>query len=110
MLHLLLESKGHVVLGEADGRSAVDTIAREHPDVALIDIGLPVMSGYQVARQVRQNPVLDDVMLVALTGYGREADIQAAKEAGFDAHLTKPADPKLIDEILSGRSRQKKAS
>ena len=110
MLHLLLESKGHVVLDEADGRSAIDAIAREHPDVALIDIGLPVMSGYQVARQVRQNPVLDDVMLVALTGYGREADIKAAREAGFDAHLTKPADPRLIDEILSGRARQQKAS
>ena len=110
MLHLLLESKGHVVLDEADGRSAIETIAREHPDVALIDIGLPVMSGYQVARQIRQNPVLDDVMLVALTGYGRDADVKAAKEAGFDAHLTKPADPRLIDEILSRRAKQQKAS
>jgi CheY-like chemotaxis protein len=110
MLHLLLESKGHVVLDEADGRSAIETIAREHPDVALIDIGLPVMSGYQVARQIRQNPVLDDVMLVALTGYGRDTDVKAAREAGFDAHLTKPADPHLIDEIISGRAKQQKAS
>src|SRR4029078_1317653 len=90
MLHLLLETKGHIVLDEADGLTAIATITREHPDVALIDIGLPVMSGYQVARQIRQDPVLDDVLLVALTGYGRDTDVKAAKEAGFDAHLTKP--------------------
>jgi CheY-like chemotaxis protein len=110
MLRVLLESKGHVVLDEADGRSAIETITREHPDVALIDIGLPVMSGYQVARQIRENPVLDDVMLVALTGYGRETDVKAARDAGFDAHLTKPADPQLIEDILSGRVKQQKAS
>jgi two-component system, chemotaxis family, CheB/CheR fusion protein len=110
MLRVLLESKGHVVIDEADGLSAIATIEREHPDVALIDIGLPVMSGYQVARQIRENPVLDDVMLVALTGYGRDADVKAARDAGFDAHLTKPADPRLIDEILTGRSKQQKAS
>jgi PAS domain S-box-containing protein len=110
MLRVILESKGHVVLDAADGRSALETIEREHPDVALIDIGLPVMSGYQVARKVRENPVLDDVMLVALTGYGRETDVNAAREAGFDAHVTKPADPELIDEILTGRSKRQKAS
>jgi len=110
MLHLLLETKGHIVLDEADGLTAIATITREHPDVALIDIGLPVMSGYQVARQIRQDPVLDDVLLVALTGYGRDTDVKAAKEAGFDAHLTKPADPQLIDDILSGRPRRQKAS
>ena len=68
------------------------------------------MSGYQVARRIRQNPVLDDVLLVALTGYGRDTDVKAAKDAGFDAHLTKPADPQLIDEILSGRPRWQKVS
>jgi two-component system, chemotaxis family, CheB/CheR fusion protein len=109
MLRVLLESKGHIILDEPDGRSALETIEREHPDVALIDIGLPVMSGYQVARKVRENAVLDDILLIALTGYGRDADIQAAKEAGFDAHLTKPADPQLIDDILAGRSRPQKS-
>jgi PAS domain S-box-containing protein len=109
MLRVLLESKGHVVLDEADGCAAVEAVEREHPDVALIDIGLPLMNGYDVARKIRENPVLDDVVLVALTGYGREADIVAAREAGFNTHLTKPADPALIDDILSSRARRKTA-
>jgi PAS domain S-box-containing protein len=110
MLRILLESMGHIVLEEADGASAVAAIEREHPDVALIDIGLPVMSGYDVARHIRQNHLLDDVVLVALTGYGRESDIESAKSAGFDAHLTKPAEAHAINEILSRRARQQKAS
>ena len=110
MLRVLLESMGHVVVEEADGGSAAATIEREHPDVALIDIGLPVMSGYEVARRVRENHLLDDVILVALTGYGRDSDIEAAKEAGFDAHVTKPADFHVLDEILARRVRaQQKA-
>jgi two-component system CheB/CheR fusion protein len=105
MLRMLLESMGHVVVEEADGASAVRTIQREHPDVALIDIGLPVMSGYEVAHHVRENGLLDDVVLVALTGYGRDADIAAARAAGFDAHVTKPADSQLLNDILAGRVR-----
>jgi CheY-like chemotaxis protein len=85
-------------------------VVLEHPDVALIDIGLPIMSGYEVARRVRENRLLDDVVLVALTGYGRDSDVEAAKAAGFDAHLTKPAEAHVIDEILSRRTRQQRAS
>jgi len=110
MLRVLLESKGHVVLEGTDGRAAVEAIERQHPDVALIDIGLPVMSGYDVARKIRENTVYDDVVLVALTGYGMEADVKAAKAAGFDAHITKPADVQLIDEVLARRNRRPKAS
>jgi two-component system, chemotaxis family, CheB/CheR fusion protein len=110
MLRVLLESMGHVVVEESDGRSAVNTIEREHPDIALIDIGLPVMSGYEVARKVRELRTLDDIVLVALTGYGRAMDIQAAKEAGFDTHITKPADSHAIDELLSSRLQRQKAS
>jgi two-component system CheB/CheR fusion protein len=101
MLRVLLESMGHVVVEEGDGRSAVVTIEREHPDIAFVDIGLPIMSGYDVARRIRENPQLDDVILVALTGYGRDTDVEAAKTAGFDAHITKPADLQVIDEILT---------
>src|SRR5262249_6643764 len=101
MLHVLLESMGHSVLERADGGAALAAIEREHPDVALIDIGLPVMSGYEVARRVRENRRLDDVTLIALTGYGRDTDIQTAIAAGFDAHVTKPADSRIIDEILA---------
>jgi two-component system CheB/CheR fusion protein len=110
MLRVLLESMGHVVVEQSDGASAVETIGREHPDVALIDIGLPLMSGYDVARHVRENSLLDDVVLVALTGYGMDTDVEAAKAAGFDAHLTKPADAQLIAEILTRRTRRQKAS
>ncbi len=101
---------GHVVVEQSDGASAVEAIQREHPDVALIDIGLPVMSGYGVAKKIRENPNYDDIVLVALTGYGMDSDIQSAKEAGFDAHLTKPADAFLISEILTGRANRQKAS
>jgi CheY-like chemotaxis protein/two-component sensor histidine kinase len=108
MLRVVLESLGHIVLEEADGASAVKAIEREHPDVAFIDIGLPVLSGYEVARKVREQLSLDDVVLVALTGYGRAADIHAAKTAGFDSHVTKPADIQALQTILSeGVQRQK---
>jgi two-component system, chemotaxis family, CheB/CheR fusion protein len=110
MLRVFLESMGHTVLEEADGAAALATIEREHPDVALIDIGLPIMNGYDVARHTRENHLLDDVVLVALTGYGRDSDVDAAKTAGFDAHVTKPAEPRVIDEILSRRARHQKAS
>jgi two-component system CheB/CheR fusion protein len=110
MLRVLLESMGHIVLDEADGAAAVKTIEREHPDVAFIDIGLPVMSGYEVARRIRDNRLYDDVMLVALTGYGRDSDVAAATAAGFDAHITKPAELHVLGEIITGKRRQQKAS
>jgi CheY-like chemotaxis protein len=110
MLCLLLRSMGHTVTEECDGGQAIGAIEREHPDIALIDIGLPVITGYEVARKLRGNPLLDDVILVALTGYGRDSDVEAAKAAGFDAHLTKPADAHVIDDVISRRSRQQKAS
>jgi PAS domain S-box-containing protein len=110
MLRMVLESLGHIVIDEADGSSAVRTIEREHPDIALIDIGLPQMSGYDVAQKIRQQRALDDVMLVALTGYGRAVDVQSAKTAGFDAHITKPADIDVIESVLSNRVQRWKAS
>src|SRR5262249_27237257 len=110
MLRVLIESAGHVGIEEGDGGSGVPAIRREHPDIAFIDIGLPVMNGYEVARCVRQTRSLDDVVLVALTGYGRDSDVQAAIAAGFDAHVTKPADFQVIDEILARKTWRQKAS
>jgi CheY-like chemotaxis protein len=110
MMHVLLQSKGHVVIEAADGQAAIEAIEREHPDIALVDIGLPVVSGYDVARQIRENPLFDDVLLVALTGYGRDSDVQNAKSAGFDEHLTKPANADHLDEILRRRGRRLRAS
>lgn len=100
MLALLLAARGHTVVEAEDGPGAVEAIERVRPDAAIIDIGLPTMSGYDVARAVRANRVLDSVMLVALTGYGAHADVQAAYDAGFDAHLTKPADTASLEAVL----------
>jgi two-component system CheB/CheR fusion protein len=101
MLRMLLERRDHVVIDAADGPSAVQKILHEHPDIALIDIGLPHMNGYEVAQQIRSREELDDVVLVALTGYGAPNDLVAARDAGFDDHLIKPADVSRIEELLA---------
>ena len=69
-------------------------------DVALVDIGLPVLDGYEVARRIRDLNHGKGMRLVAVTGYGQPEDIQRAKEAGFDRHVTKPLDPTQLSEIL----------
>ena len=93
MLQLLLEQGGHEVFAAADGKSGIEVIDRVEPDVAIVDIGLPIMNGLEVARQVRSRPKHKELLMVALTGYGQAADQAAALEAGFDQHLVKPLDP-----------------
>jgi CheY-like chemotaxis protein len=70
--------------------------------LALVDLGLPIMSGYDLARKVRENPRNGRTRLVALSGYGQDSDIRASLEAGFDEHLTKPPDPARLDALLKG--------
>jgi CheY-like chemotaxis protein len=101
---------GHFVLEESNGQDAIATIEREHPDIALIDIGLPLLNGYEVARALRRNRALDDVLLVALTGYGMQHDIVEARSAGFDDHLTKPTDLERLEELIEKRGTRSKAS
>ncbi len=101
MMRMLLESLDHVVLDASDGAEGVELITREKPDAALIDIGLPELNGYEVAQKIRERSDLKNVKLVALTGYGAATDITAAKSAGFDAHLIKPADLARIQDILA---------
>jgi len=96
-LSLLLASDGHEVLQAYDGYTALETAVVERPQVVLLDIGLPGMDGYEVARILRQHPVLKTTRLIALSGYGRELDREQAKTAGFDDYLTKPVD---FDELL----------
>jgi two-component system, chemotaxis family, CheB/CheR fusion protein len=100
MLRVLLEQRKHVVLEAADGAQGLELIEREHPDAALVDIGLPVLSGFEVARRIRDKKHLDDVVLVALTGYGAPADVAASRDAGFDYHLCKPAELARIEALL----------
>ena len=100
MLKLLLEARDHEVMDAADGPTALEVIAKMRPDVAFIDIGLPIMTGYEIAQRIRARRDLDDVFLVALTGYGAPNDVIAVREAGFDEHLIKPADLGRIERIL----------
>ena len=83
-----------------DGPGAV-ALAREYrPELAIVDIGLPGFSGHEVARRIRGQDGGADMLLVALTGWGQEQDRQAALEAGFDRHLTKPVAPEQLDELF----------
>jgi CheY-like chemotaxis protein len=72
-----------------------------HPDVVFLDIGLPDVIGYEVARQLRRIPGLARTRLIAVTGYGREEDIRRCKEAGIDVHFLKPVDPEEIKKVLT---------
>ena len=89
------------VIGAAHGEAALDLIEQEHPDVVLLDIAMPGMNGYDVARSVRGRPHLAGVVLVALTGYGQEDDRRRAFEAGFDYHLCKPASLETLENLLA---------
>ncbi len=100
MLRVLFEQHAHEVFDAADGPRAIHLILERHPDVAFIDIGLPGMNGFEVARQIRGRPELADVRLVALSGYGTHRDIQDALAAGFDAHVTKPAEFPQLERLL----------
>jgi PAS domain S-box-containing protein len=89
-LKLLLEAEGHEVAFTADGAKAVEEVARFRPDFALVDVGLPGMDGYEVARRVRELPEGKTLKLIALTGFGGDKYRRRAKEAGFDLHVVKP--------------------
>jgi signal transduction histidine kinase/CheY-like chemotaxis protein len=102
-LQALLEYEGHRVEVASDGLEAIQAAARSHPDVALIDIGLPGIDGYEVARRMRSG-LGADIVLVALTGYGRPEDRQRSLEAGFDSHLTKPPDLSELNALLARKA------
>ena len=100
LLAEILAAAGYQVLAAADGKQAIDLIAKSKPRVALVDIGLPVLSGYDVAREVRTQMGRSDIFLVALTGYGQQQDRDAVLRAGFDQHLVKPVDVATLLEVL----------
>jgi PAS domain S-box-containing protein len=100
-LALLLRLKRHEVQVAYDGPEALEAARRHHPEVVVLDIGLPRMDGYEVARRLRQEPGLEKTTLIALTGYGRDEDRRRSQEAGFDRHLTKPVDPLELMNLLT---------
>jgi CheY-like chemotaxis protein len=103
MLKTLLEYVGHRVETAVDGLSGVELIERTHPNIALVDIGLPKMNGYQLASRIRGNEAHRDVYLAALTGYGQPADQERALSSGFDAHVPKPVSLDQLRKLLSAR-------
>ena len=107
-LALALQILGHKVRMAADGAQAWETAMKFRPDVAILDIGMPGLNGYEVAEKIKQSPWGTQIVLVALTGWGQRDDVNRARAAGFDHHLTKPADfsvvRKLLDEILTERT------
>jgi two-component system, sensor histidine kinase len=98
----LLRMKGHQVTAVEDGAAAVAVIRAQRPDVALIDIGLPEMDGYEVARTLRRDLSHDQLRLIAMTGYGQASDRVTALQAGFDAHIVKPASADKIMRAIYG--------
>jgi two-component system, sensor histidine kinase len=101
LLCAMLEAHGHIVMSAADGLGGLALIERDQPDVALIDIGLPGLDGFSLARAVREQHPSWRTRLVALTGYGQADDRERTKAAGFDVHLTKPTS---VDDILASLS------
>ncbi len=101
-LAMLLRVHGNDIRTVYDGLEAVEAAEMFHPEVALLDIGLPKMNGYDVARRIRQQPWGRDVTLVALTGWGKDEDRRLSQEAGFNFHLVKPVDLAALESLLGG--------
>ncbi len=105
-LSQLLRRLGHQVRSAADGEAALVTAAEFGPEIVLLDIGMPRMNGYEAARRLRDDPRTRDAVLVAVTGWGQDGDVQAARDAGFDHHMVKPLDLEKLQQVLDGRSER----
>jgi CheY-like chemotaxis protein len=100
-LGMMLEVKGHTVQTVHDASEALKAVENFSPEVVLLDIELPGMSGYEVARRIRAMSNGNHLTLIAITGRGQQDDKQRAKEAGFDEHLTKPVDTGVLETLMS---------
>jgi CheY-like chemotaxis protein len=100
-LELLLQISGHDVRTAHDGPTALEAADDFQPNVVLLDIGLPGLDGFEIAKRLRGLPVFQNVMLVAMTGYGQEADRRRSQEAGFNHHLLKPVDFRQVKHLLA---------
>ncbi|MHB1561221.1 MAG: PAS domain-containing hybrid sensor histidine kinase/response regulator, partial [Isosphaeraceae bacterium] len=102
----LLRFLGHEVRVAHDGPAAIDAVHQERPDFLLLDIGLPGMDGYQVASQLRSEPGMDSLIIIAITGYGQDEDRRRSRAAGFDHHLVKPVDYQTLVTLLSSSAAE----
>jgi CheY-like chemotaxis protein len=102
-LAMILRMKGHIVTTATDGAEALQKVLAEQPDVALLDIGMPEMDGYEVARRIRSRSWGKHMLLVAVTGWGQERDRREAHAAGFDLHLTKPVGADVLEKLIAAQ-------
>jgi signal transduction histidine kinase len=107
---LLLELQGHQVQVAHAGQAALQLASQFNPDVILLDIGMPGMNGYEVAKHLRSQPAFSDTLLIAVTGYGRASDVKQTESAGFDHHLVKPIDYDKLQSLLQARSSRRAGS
>lgn len=105
MFRMMLELAGHEVLEAEEGLAGLELLKVMRPDVAVIDVGLPGLNGYEIARRFREEPDSERVMLVALTGYGTPEAVERSRQAGFDHHLIKPVNAEALQEIMRGEAR-----
>ena len=97
-LSMLLKASGFEVRGTSEGRAALEIAAEFRPSVVLLDIGIPVMDGYEIARRLRADPAFASIRIIAVTGYGSDEARRKSREAGFDRHLVKPVP---LEELLA---------
>ncbi len=110
LLRKTLELDGHQVWDAGSGREGIELIEKVQPDLALIDIGLPDVPGYGVARAIRQGQKSAATLLAALTGYGQETDVKKSRQAGFDVHLTKPLDMSKLNTFIQSAGRKENSA
>jgi CheY-like chemotaxis protein len=105
MMQMMLQVKGYSVRVARDGTDAVAIAADFEPHIAFLDIGMPIMDGYEAARRIREM-LGARVVLIALTGWGQDEDKRRSREAGFDHHLTKPPEPELVERLIADCARR----
>lgn len=105
-LGMLMQVMGNETRVAYDGQEALSVAGQFHPEVVLLDIGLPGMSGYEVAREMRRKPGGGAVLLIATTGWGQPSDKEQSREAGFDHHLVKPIDAATLLKLLGQPGRR----
>jgi signal transduction histidine kinase len=104
---IMLETLGHEVQTAHDGFEVLEKAEQFRPEIAVLDIGMPKLNGYDAARQLRQRPWSSDLILVAVTGWGSDKDKRESQEAGFDVHWVKPIDPVEFGEWVGGQAKRK---
>jgi len=108
LLRELLEIRGYSVVDASDGQEALNVIEQTHPDLLLLDIGMPVLDGFAVIRKIRQNSLLANLPVVAVTAYAMQGDRERIMNSGFDGYLSKPIDASALaaelDRLLNSRA------